>query len=149
PAPRDQQQNEGGIDEDAVEPGRELGVAREAADGARRRHEGLLHGVLGLVAVPQEPARGREHAAGVLAHEGGEGVVVAAAEAVEQDGVVDRWLEVHSASPWGPPSISRRNGEHLVSTAPRWATECSRPRPCASTKVTPERSSSRGCRAPR
>src|SRR5207244_6459870 len=121
PAPPAAEPHQGGVDDDAVEPGRELGVAREAADGARRRYEGLLHGILGLVVVPQEPACGGEHAAAVLAHEGGEGVVVAAAEAVEQDGVVDRWLEIHSASPWGPPSISRNHARTPRRTAPRCA----------------------------
>jgi DNA-binding winged helix-turn-helix (wHTH) protein len=49
-----------GVDDDAVQPGGEAGVAVEPVDGAHRRQHRLLHRVAGGVLVPEHPAGDRQ-----------------------------------------------------------------------------------------
>src|SRR6266511_2055292 len=67
----------GGIDGDPVEPGREGGLAAEGAGSAERADEGLLGGVLGVLAVAQDPEAEPVDAALVPGHQLTEGRPVA------------------------------------------------------------------------
>ena len=76
--------HERSVDDDAVEPCRQPGRAREAVDRTEGREEGFLDHIPGLILSADEPPRGREHAAAVLPDQRLERLRVTPTEAVDE-----------------------------------------------------------------
>ncbi len=83
-APAGPQLHQRGVDDDAMQPRGELGVAVEGVDGAEGGQERVLDGVPGEILVVQEAAGDGQHAAAERAHDGGVRVLVTGPEAVDQ-----------------------------------------------------------------
>src|SRR5207247_2175034 len=83
-APPAPELHERSVDDDAVEPCRQPGRAREAVDRTEGREEGFLDHIPGLILSADEPPRGREHAAAVLPDQRLERLRVTPTEAVDE-----------------------------------------------------------------
>jgi hypothetical protein len=88
---------QGGVDDDAVQPGGEPGAAVEPLDGPEGRKETVLHGVAGVLLVAEDAAGHGQQAVGVGADERLARRRVADAQAVEQADVVVRGRRCHDA----------------------------------------------------
>ncbi len=79
---------EGGIDQQAVEPGPERAARLERVDPLQGAYEGVVHEVLRVLHVLEEPVGDGERLIGVAFHESGEGLAVATLGAGDQPGLV-------------------------------------------------------------
>ena len=79
------------VDDDAVQPGGELGLAVEALDGAEGGEKGVLHHVARGFLVRDEPSRHGQHPAAERPDHFFEGVLVARLEALDERGVGRDW----------------------------------------------------------
>ena len=98
---------EAGVDDDPVQPGRDLSVPSEAVGAVERREQRVLEGVGSLLAVTRRADRHRPEAVAVPADELGERVRVAGDMGAQQRTVVGvgchprTWIS--ATFPWYPP----------------------------------------------
>src|SRR5262249_45354482 len=145
------------VDDDAVQPGRELGLALECAEGTKRTQKGVLDGVGAVFFGAKETARDGQEPGAVALNESFEGLFIAGLELGHEDGfrvgrenlvrmvpsyrhhnAVHHDLSLSSRAPTKPEQAVR----HTPSRSNSW----SKRMPATSTNVTAARSKcSRHC----
>jgi hypothetical protein len=105
------------VQQDPGDPGGEPCLTAEARQGLPRLQERVLHRVLGVVRIPEHSQRHAVELVLVLAHQGGEGVLVTAPGQLDPAGFQGIGRPVHA---------DRRRGHRPITSCPirKFAIRC-------------------------